>query len=165
MRPPGETCRDACPNTTKVPRRLVVITLSKRSKSSLSIGESGIMPAQFTTTLIPPNVSTASLNRCSTSAAFATSAWTAMACPLLPLISATTSLALVELPAKFTITANPSCAGLVATARPIPREAPMTMTLLVVDAPTIISYSPWVQGDHRGLYETETRPGYDLRRH
>jgi hypothetical protein len=53
------------------------------------------------------------------------------------------------------------CANLVATARPIPREAPVTMTLLVVDAPAIISYSPWVQGDRRGLSDAETRPGYD----
>src|SRR5690348_12418853 len=62
---------------------------------------------------------------------------------------------MVELPAKFTTTAKPSCASLVATARPIPSEASVTMTLLAVDAPAIISYSPWVQGDHRGLSYAE----------
>jgi hypothetical protein len=83
------------------------------------------MPAQFSTTLIPPN-------------APALEETLYIGCirhigldgdgPAATLISATTSSVSAEL-AKFTTTTKPSCASLVATARPIRREAPVTMTL------------------------------------
>lgn len=75
------------------------ITLSKTAKSPPAIGRSGMMPAQFTTTSIVPNVFIASLKRRSTSVALATSAWTAIARPPAAAISATAFTALVALPA------------------------------------------------------------------
>jgi hypothetical protein len=81
MRPPEETCQTACLNTKKVPRRLVAITLSKSCKSPPEIGESSMMPAQFTHRFTPPKVSIVSLKKHSESAVFTTSAYMAMACP------------------------------------------------------------------------------------
>jgi hypothetical protein len=74
-------CRAACPSTTKAQRRFVAITLSNTSRSPPAIGRSGMMPAQFTTTSIVPNVFIASLKRRSTSVALATSACTAIPRP------------------------------------------------------------------------------------
>jgi NAD(P)-dependent dehydrogenase (short-subunit alcohol dehydrogenase family) len=59
--------------TRKAPRKFVEITLSNRSTSALSMGESGMIPELWTTTFTLPNCFTVSLNKRSTSAGFATS--------------------------------------------------------------------------------------------
>jgi hypothetical protein len=66
------------------------------------------------------------------SAAFATSACTAMAFLPASLISVTTDSAFAELPAKCTTIAKPSVASLFATTRPIPPDAPVTIATLSV---------------------------------
>src|SRR6201995_589656 len=132
IRPPSATCCAACERTRKVPRRFVAMTLSKVSTSPLAMGDRGMMPALLTTTSICPKALRVFSKSCLTSSGLATSAWMARARPPLLVISLTTSSALAALPAKLTTTPNPSAARRRAMARPIPRDAPVTIAVFLM---------------------------------
>jgi hypothetical protein len=85
-----------------------------------------MIPAAFTTTSTPPNCCSAASNSAATAASSATSTCTASAFPPPFSMAATVAFASSRFAAYPTTTAWPSAASRSATARPIPRDPPVT---------------------------------------
>src|SRR3990170_5025761 len=119
-------CRDTALVTRKVPFRFVRTTVSKSSSERRMRRLSRVTPALFTRTSIRPCSEITAWTAASTRGASPTSKGDRTPLPPALSIPASTSRAAASLLAKFRTTTAPSEANLSATARPIPRDAPVT---------------------------------------
>ena len=90
-----------------------------------------MIPALFTSTSTGPNSASAWSKSLLTADASATSAPIAIARPPAALMTATTSSASAALEAKLTTVRKPSAASRLATAAPMPFEAPVTIAVRI----------------------------------
>jgi hypothetical protein len=130
IRPPSRKREAACCSVKNAPLALIA---NMRSKSSSVHSTSGLISASAAlanTMSSGPSARSASSNSRATSAGRARSAPMATALPPLAAISATTSVARSRFTAYPTATEAPRAANPSAIARPIPRDAPVTIALL-----------------------------------
>src|SRR5580700_11586783 len=108
--------------TPKTLARAALVTSSTRAKPPVT-------PALFTSALIGPNCCSAVWNMRMICCSSETSACTAMACPPPAAIASTTFFASASPVEKLTATKYPRSLARVATAAPIPRLPPVTMSV------------------------------------